>query len=251
MRTGCSNLKMGADNVKERIQYIDTVKCLGIFAIYLGHIAAAGGRLQRFIFIYQVPLFFFLSGAMKRYVEMRDAQQENNVKRIRGVALEKFCKDVKKAGSKILVPWLFFVIISIATATLYLDLGGESLEEYFLHILRGTIRNQFIGQSLWFLTCLFVVEAMFSLIQNCKSKLIMCFLCIALFLISERGLGFRPIIEPKWIWNVDSAMYYIIYYCLGFILFPWVDCLITGRGYNTLLKKSIRQAIFLMGGGIA
>lgn len=233
--------------MKERIQYIDTAKCLGIFAIYLGHIAAAGSRLQSFIFIYQVPLFFFLSGAMKRYVEIRDAQREQFGEK-KGTVLEKFCKDIRKAGKKILGPWLLFAVISIGVAVLYLELERDHVAEYLFQIFQGTIRNQFFNQSLWFLTCLFVVEMIFGLIQSCKYKSAIFFLCIGLFLISEYGLGFRPIIEPKWIWNVDSAMYYIIYYYLGFIMFPWVDCLITGRGYDTLLKRTFRQAIFSLGG---
>ena len=53
--------------MRQRIQWVDTAKFLGIFAIYLGHFAEASGNALDFVFSYHIPLFFFLSGCMSTY----------------------------------------------------------------------------------------------------------------------------------------------------------------------------------------
>ena len=45
-----------------RILWIDTARCIGMFAIYLGHMGNAAGRAYPFVYMFHVPLFFFLAG---------------------------------------------------------------------------------------------------------------------------------------------------------------------------------------------
>jgi len=47
---------------KERINYLDVAKFIGIFCIYLGHFGTYAGAAYPFVFTFHVPLFFFLSG---------------------------------------------------------------------------------------------------------------------------------------------------------------------------------------------
>ncbi len=48
--------------MKQRVGWIDVAKCLGIFAIYLGHFGEKAGKAYMFVFLYHVPLFFSFQG---------------------------------------------------------------------------------------------------------------------------------------------------------------------------------------------
>ncbi|EIX7714958.1 acyltransferase family protein, partial [Shigella flexneri] len=50
------------NNRKTRHDWVDALKFLGIFAIYLGHLGLGAGKLYPFVFSYHVPLFFFAAG---------------------------------------------------------------------------------------------------------------------------------------------------------------------------------------------
>ena len=50
-----------------RVKWIDVLKCIGIFEIYLGHFGEAAGKLYPFVFTHHVPLFFFISGCVENY----------------------------------------------------------------------------------------------------------------------------------------------------------------------------------------
>ena len=47
---------------KERIAWVNVLKFLGIFAIYLGHYQQSAGNFYQYVFAYHVALFFFISG---------------------------------------------------------------------------------------------------------------------------------------------------------------------------------------------
>lgn len=45
-----------------RIAWVDALKFLGIFAIYVGHFGDSAGKLYLYVFTFHVQLFFFVSG---------------------------------------------------------------------------------------------------------------------------------------------------------------------------------------------
>ena len=50
--------------MNRRIKWIDVARCLGIFAVFLGHFGQDAGRMTNFLYTHHVALFFFLSGCM-------------------------------------------------------------------------------------------------------------------------------------------------------------------------------------------
>ena len=50
--------------IKERIIWIDYVKCIGIYLIVLGHLPITNLFLRQWIFSFHVPLFFMISGVL-------------------------------------------------------------------------------------------------------------------------------------------------------------------------------------------
>ena len=77
------------------------------------------------------------------------------------------------------------------------------------------IRNQIFAPSLWFLPCLFVVTILYHTVYSIfikykyKSYLV---LAISIMIYVSTVLPNNPIVRPNWVFNVDSALYYIIYW---------------------------------------
>ena len=53
------------DNSK-RVNWVDVFRFFGMWAIYIGHLGPAAGKLYPFVFTYHVPLFFFAAGFFSR-----------------------------------------------------------------------------------------------------------------------------------------------------------------------------------------
>lgn len=189
---------------KERIPYVDVLKFLGIFAIYIGHFLDAGGFAHDFVFQYHVPLFFFISGCMVTVEKTR-----------------KFFPYFIHKVQTILLPWLFFALLAVIVKVLDNNQNISHIREYLKLIVLGCERNNFIAAGLWFLTCLFVMSIAFHIIQKVRSKILMLIICVLLLLLQQGALGVRM---PGFfnVWNISSAMYYLLYYCLGYVLFPYI-----------------------------
>ena len=205
---------------KPRIKWIDTTRCYGIFFIYLGHAIDTQNKLFSFLFAFHVPLFFFLSGCTDNFVGREGY--------------------IKKNFRNIILPWLFFVIMSLICGILNNDVTIDEAIGWWKIAMRGTIRNQFIGYSLWFLTCLFVVKILFYCIKPFNNILILAS-GVVCYLISIRCLGHHPARTPSWFFNIDSALYYFIYYCIGYISLQFIEQLF----YN---KKVVTKIIILVTG---
>lgn len=189
---------------KKRIQWIDVAKFLGIFSIYLGHLDA--GLSFNFVFSYHVPLFFLISGCME------NLNVEKNF-------IKYFLIKVKK----ILIPFFVFSLIAIVIKIIETNASTTEVKNMLILLLKGNIRNTFFAGSLWFLSCLFVMEILFYIIKKVKFKPLILLICLGLFVISNILIVPKPIFSPHFIYNIDSALYYIIYYAIGFILFPYIQ----------------------------
>lgn len=206
---------------KERLKYLDVAKALGIFFVYFGHYGTAGGYGYPFAY-YSIPLFFFLSGcseAMGKDMPILEA--------------------IKKKVKTILIPTLSFAIISIIVASIDLNSYG-GVVSWIKIVVKGCIRNEFFAGGLWFLTCLFVMSIFFIFLKQTKSKVFMVIISLILTAVAETILPNNPRSAPSWIWNIDSAMVYFIYYVLGYVLFPYMNKLIADK---TPKANRIKMAI--------
>lgn len=205
--------------MKKRVEWIDIAKFLGIFAIYLGHFGDSAGHAFTFVFAFHVPLFFFLSGCMSNY------DNETNIFRF-----------VWKKFKRIMIPFYIFAIVSIVINTIVNNSEISDIKELLLVVGKGCTRNTFFAGALWFLSCLFVMEIIFKIIKLTKFKIIIFFISMIFFLISEFLITPVPIVKPHWIYNLDSMMYYIIFYAIGYCIYPLILKLFD---LNTLCKKTI------------
>lgn len=185
--------------VGKRVAWVDVLRCLGIFAIYLGHFGEAAGKLYPFVFIYHVPLFFFVSGF---FGDIKYKQ-----------SLFKF---IKKKFVNIMIPYFIFsFLFEIINALIHNYNPRQIWNETFPFLF--AVRNTLAAPSLWFFSCLFLVEIIYRiLLIIIKNKYIIFFIIFFLHL-------FVSFNEPKLFWNLDSASIYLIYYAIGNILYPVIS----------------------------
>lgn len=187
---------------KERIGWVDTLRGLGIIAIYVGHFGSHAGPLHSFVYAYHVPLFFFISGF---FVKIKSG--------------ENLFQSIKKLFLHIMVPYIGFLAIAAIVYHLH---SGYNVPWMIGQGFFG-IRNRLFAGSLWFLPCLFVMAVLYQIILRIvKKKVFALLVAIILFVVSRTILPFNPGTQPSWFWNIDSALYYIIYYAFGAFIFTYI-----------------------------
>lgn len=190
-----------------RLAWVDSMKFIGMFAIYIGHFGTYAGRLYPFVFQFHVPLFFLLSGFF--------AESSYN---------KNFKQNITNKIKTILIPYAFFCAINIA----FILVNTPTAKPGYIYLLlrQGLfgIRNQLFAGALWFLPCLFIVTIVYGVVVKvCQSiskkhwRLYSLITAVALFILCR--LFMRP---PSLPFGIDSAMDYIIYYAIGTTIFPFL-----------------------------
>lgn len=183
--------------MKQRLKWVDVVRCFGIFAIYLGHFGDQAGHAGQFVTNHYVEVFFFISGCL--------AQRTS----------QPFGKYVKKICSELLLPWLFFSMLSVVFHGIYMDASvGEVLAQLKVVAL-GTVVDQFVAGSLWFFMCLALVKLLFYFVRKVRSDVIMLLVCLLLFL-------FEAEFDVPRLYNMHRALRFLVYYAFGNVSFPFI-----------------------------
>ncbi len=183
---------------KNRIAWIDTARGLCIFLVVLGHTILPYSWLV-FIFSFHMPFFFFLSG----YLYNPEKYQS-------------WWLFLKKKAATLLWPYLVFFLINFIYWIFYFN-SKQYFEPIWQMLYSAKLSAPFI--PLWFLTCLFMLEIYFHILQKYLKKFWLFLAVLAsLFLgiyLERRGL--------RLFWNLDIALFAIIYYYLGFMVKSYKD----------------------------
>lgn len=218
-----------------RIKYIDVVRCIGIFLIYVSHFCDTAGFIYPFAYTHHVPLFFIVAGCME------------NLNTNRGIL-----STIGKTLKNILIPWLFYSIISIIINVILYN-NYENVILYLIQLAKGTVRNQFFASAFWFLTCIAAVRIVFSIIRKLKSKILILSVSLFMFYIAEYALPYRPFTEPSMPYNIDNMLFYMIFYAIGYIAFPYMHKALNPRtsvgkcllGLSSLVSGFYTALLFL------
>lgn len=120
----------------DNLLWIDILKGIGIISVVLGHIY--GTYLSKLIFVYHMPLFFFISGRLA--TPTRDYRTFY----------------IKKLRSLLLPYLVYFLILSL----LFYEFPG-SIKEWAIFLGKGIIGGRLLVRELgvfWFITCLFLTQ---------------------------------------------------------------------------------------------
>ncbi|WP_421672468.1 acyltransferase family protein [Raoultella terrigena] len=133
---------MGKD-IFSRFDWVDTLKGIGIILVVAGHIF--GSYISGFIYLFHMPLFFFLAGYLYSPKPLKQY--------------------LKNKSSNLLIPYSKYLLFFTATSTTYMILNHDSISM----ILKSVIKSLYGGNLLtgwmgvfWFITVFFITQQLFN-----------------------------------------------------------------------------------------
>ena len=192
---------------RPRIDWIDVLRCIGIFEIYIGHFGGGAGALYPFVFSHHVQLFFLCAGFTE------NLNTETSIVR----------NGVKKFFS-LLLPFYFFTLFSLLLTILDHNSNWSEILPMLRGILAGGVRNHFFAWPTWFISCQFILSILFSVIKKLRLRSVMVLLALLLCWTANRVFPNYPSLP----YNVDSALLYLVICSIGYAMFPFVTKLLDG-----------------------
>lgn len=133
---------------KERLNYLDIIKGVGILLVILGHIYENNNYIHIWIYSFHMPLFYFVSG-----ITFKTEKYTNIINLLKN----KF----KYLG----VPYVVFNIINLTLVLIFLNVSKSNFILYVLYVLALTGYG-----AMWFLPSLVIVQTIFYLVDKLISK---------------------------------------------------------------------------------
>lgn len=173
-------------------EHIDVLKGIGIILVVLGHLI--GGFGFDMIFLFHMPLFFFISGFLFKKQPLK--------------------KYLSKKTIALIVP--YFTFLTILYPCYYHLEESDNILKYFG---KAFIGGNFLNKGLiafWFITCLFLTQQLFNLLATkIKSEKTIGFIILICFLISYINSEFY---DSFWLpWNANVVFAAIPFFYFGYI----------------------------------
>lgn len=195
--------------MKKRIEWLDTLKGLGMFLVIWGHsFPGTEYVIRKFIYTFHMPLFFFSSGI--------------NAKNDLSLDFRTF---VKKKTKQLIVPYFIVNIIGLFITIILTKLKilrYIPIKEYILGLFYSNemVFEAPIGAT-WFLTTLFFVQLLFYLINKIshddKDLFKFSFLCAVVGYVNS--LSSYKFHSP---FHLETVFTAVFFYFLGYIFFKYI-----------------------------
>jgi len=182
-----------------RIAWIDVCKGIGIALVVLGHVAPDTGLLHNSIYIFHMPLFFFLSGYLRS-------------------AKPNFGNYFEKKSINLLLPYLAFLLLLFPVAVIGF-LHQPGLISRVIHLAYnsawGGTKLSGVHSTFWFISCLFMTQQIMNFLIV-KTRLPIVILISVLCLLVSYFVAFNyPSLDLPLDINVVLAA--IPIFCLGYL----------------------------------
>lgn len=220
--------------MKLRIEWIDTVKAIGMFLVFYGHYIEKVSQIEgesgavmiqyRFFYSFTMPLFFILSGFFAR-------KHQDNLRQIKKLFFQRIIPVL--AFGLLFVPlWLLFYKYRFGDF-LFAEVAMKGL-----FYLSGTPQLDFIT---WFVICLFTAEVLM-LITGLPFKIkyfniILGFLFLTVgYLITKNTYFFTPYPEIEMnFWYIHESIVAIGFILIGHGIFPLINTLTSKKDWKYYL----------------
>lgn len=192
-----------------RLTALDSLRGFGILLVVLGHASRSVG-LVSWIFSFHMPLFFIISGMLFHERQFLDS--------------------FKKKAARLLIPYLFFGIVTFA----YWALIERRLRGGVSGSVTNALTNIFLARAgtgnypqnavLWFLPCLFVTEMCCSTFVKSKRAIrydwavTATLATVSFFSIMVMHSFDLPIDRLRLPWALDILPFSTLFYCIGYLL---------------------------------
>lgn len=205
---------------KNRLQWIDVLKFIGIFAVAFGHIYQQQDVLG-WLYTFHVPLFFIAGGIIFKPREI--------------------LADIKRRAFRILVPYALFGVLMalyfILIESRWRDID-MSAADCFLGLLIGDMPHLEFHSHLWFLPCYFLTTVVYNVLYHLIKPVgcrIFCACCCIVYMLV-------PI--PSLPWGADRALGFLGLFALGELA---ADKGLPGRADNLKIPVKLAYAAILLG----
>lgn len=213
---------------QKRLIWVDYAKSIGIFLVVLGH-ATSNYSLRSFIYVFHIPLFFFISGMFFSFDKYPS-----------------YKSFFKRRFSQLVIPYLIFNFI---TYLLWLFIGRKvgndrlfdiDVFHPLIGIFYGHLNNHFMEHCapLWFIACLFSVENIYYIVfKRIKSLFVNVLVLVVFVALGYVDYKFIHLFFP---WGINIAFSVMIFYGLGVLY----------RKYLLAKERHVLILLFLISLGI-
>lgn len=220
--------------MKQRLDYIDVAKGVGILLVVWAHILTIGPS-HKLIYAFHMPFFFFVSALLfkpEKYTSVVEL--------------------IKKRAKRLLLPYFLYSVATWCIWAGFRYLRGDEVDSYIMPLLQTFIAQgsgAFIvhNSALWFIPCLFVLEILFYFL----SKLGMRNMIIASIAIAGLGCVMAHVWGNDYLmnmpWNFDAAIFALPFYAVAYVLREKVGLAEVQEYVGTRVGVSIGAAIALFG----
>jgi acyltransferase len=239
---------------ESRLALVDQAKAVGIVLVVAGHIHALPAPLLHAIFLFHMPLFFFLSGALVREDKLAQPTSRHAVELAR----------------RLLLPYCFYFGLSLAfwLATRGLGTRGQkfgALDWYapLAGFLSGGLYDSIVNPALWFLPCLALTAAVFhALRRHARAGSVLMLAAasalVLLPLVVQAPPASWPLVavpggrvsDSALPWRADVLPASLLFYAAGHLLRPWLPRA-AALAALTRLALGVAAAAALIGLGLA
>lgn len=205
-------MKLERENNANRIAWIDQAKGIGIISVIAGHIVLPQVRI--WLFSFHVPLFFFISGFLFN-------------------PNKPFKLFLKRKVQTLLVPLFSMGLILLLYSILSGEYGAADFIKDFL------IQKRFT--SMWFFTCIFLMELLYFFLFNTFQTVIETLLItIGLFLC---GVIYGKTGGAPLIWNIDVVLTGCVFFFFGWLSKKYINVF---DSFFASQKKLVLQCVLFL-----
>ena len=217
--------------INNRHDWVDALRAIGIVLVVLGHTLGISEGVEKYIFSFHMPLFFFISGLVLTPTRLS----------------QPFVEAMRHYGRRLLLPYLLFSLLTYlpwvlvtrhygADAALGVEAWRPVIGTFYGIGVDGWLQH---NAMLWFFPCLFVTHLVFRMVYALMKgggQYVM----IAVL----AGLGYllSSVLPVRLPWGVEIALIALPFYALG-QTFALRDAWLPRAGLSTALLVLLFAAL--------
>lgn len=184
---------------EKRIEWVDIAKGIGIICVVIGHTGISDTLLGRIIYLFHMPLFFYISGYLYKKQENMKAHLKNK-------------------SIQLLIPYFIFLFIftpvnGLSDLLNNTSLGINDIISFILKILSGGKNIGGATTVFWFITCFYLTQILYNLLQNKFSEKSINYIAIVMLILGY--LSSALIIDVNIPWNANVVLIALPIYHIG------------------------------------
>ena len=217
--------------IENRHDEVNALRAIGIVLVVLGHTLGISEGLNKYIYSFHMPLFFFLSGLVLKPTRLSQPK----------------IKLIKHYWRRLLLPYLLFSLITYlpwvlvtrrfgSDAVLGIEVYRPVLGTFYGIGVDGWLQH---NAMLWFFPCLFVLHLIFRLVQECGNGKIQILIIVGLAAI---GLLLHYVLPIRLPWSIEIALIALPFYAIAFAISS-SDTLLLRASFPTALLAFLFAAL--------